>query len=347
MIPAELARRFRGCLLGGAVGDALGAAVEFMSLAEIRSRHGGRGIMEYAEVYGRRGGITDDTQMTLFTAEGLIRLAASRTTKYPQEALAMLHRSYLRWLHTQAVRSAHPTYEDALSGWLIRMPELHSQRAPGNTVLSALRLPQPGTVQHPINDSKGCGGVMRVAPIGLFGERTFDLACQSCAITHGHPSGYLAGGAFAVIIEHVIHGSPVPQAVAKMREQYASVLSDEVRGAIDKALLAAAKSPRNAETVESLGAGWVAEEALAIAIYCALVAHDFADGVVLAVNHSGDSDSTGAMVGNLLGAAWGVESIPDAWLQPLELAEEIAMIADDLLGAHLGQPVDFARYPPE
>ncbi len=346
MVSAELARRFRGCLLGGAVGDALGAAVEFMSLTEIRSRYGARGIVEYGEVYGRRGAITDDTQMTLFTAEALVRLAASRLTAHPLEPIAALHNSYLRWLHTQALRSAHPAYDDALDGWLIRLPELHSQRAPGNTCVSALRLPQPGTLQHPTNDSKGCGGVMRVAPVGLFGERVFDLGCQSCAITHGHPSGYLAGGAFAAIVAFVVGGTPLPQAIAHVRDEFAGVLNDEVRDAIDGAMKAAARQPRSAETVESLGGGWVAEEALAIAIYCALVAHDFADGVVLAVNHSGDSDSTGAMVGNLLGAAWGVESIPAAWLDGLELREEIAIVADDLLAAHTGAPADYAKYPP-
>jgi ADP-ribosyl-[dinitrogen reductase] hydrolase len=346
MVPTELTRRFRGCLLGGAVGDALGAAVEFMTLAEIRSRHGARGIVEPGEIYGRRGSITDDTQMTLFTAEALIRMAASRATPHPLDAVTSLHRSYLRWLHTQAMRSPHPSFDDALDGWLIRLPELHSQRAPGNTCLSALRLPHAGAVQHPINDSKGCGGVMRVAPVGLFGERVFDLGCQSCAITHGHPSGYLSGGAFAAIVAFVAGGTPLSQAIAHVREQYAGVLSDEVRAAIDAAMRAASKAPRSPETVESLGAGWVAEEALAIAIYCALVAHDFADGVILAVNHSGDSDSTGSMVGNLLGAAWGVESIPQPWLAQLELAEEIAAVADDLALAHLAEPIDTSRYPP-
>jgi ADP-ribosyl-[dinitrogen reductase] hydrolase len=65
--------RIRGCLLGGAVGDALGAPVEFMSTDEIRAAFGPDGIEEFAFAYGRRGAVTDDTQMTLFTAEGLIR----------------------------------------------------------------------------------------------------------------------------------------------------------------------------------------------------------------------------------------------------------------------------------
>jgi len=66
----------RGCLLGGAVGDALGAPVEFLSLEGIRAHHGERGIEDYVEFTDGRGCITDDTQMTLFTAEGLLRAYA-------------------------------------------------------------------------------------------------------------------------------------------------------------------------------------------------------------------------------------------------------------------------------
>jgi ADP-ribosylglycohydrolase len=84
--------------------------------------------------------------------------------------------------------------------------------------------------------------------------------------------------------------------------------------------------------VARLGEGWVAEEALAIGVYCALAAgEDFAAGVRLAVNHGGDSDSTGAIAGNLLGTALGVSAIPQRWLDKLELRTEIETIADDML----------------
>ena len=84
------------------------------------------------------------------------------------------------------------------------------------------------------------------------------------------------------------------------------------------------------EQLESLGAGWVAEEALAIAVCCALAAKDFRDGVLLAVNHSGDSDSTGSIAGNLLGVQFGVNTIPHTWLEKLELRDAIERLAVDL-----------------
>ncbi len=97
----EVQNRIRGCLLGGAIGDALGAPVEFASLAEIRSCFGPAGVEELARAYGRVGGITDDTQLTLFTAEGLI-LAARDAPRSPSrsQTVRCVHRAYLRWLRT-------------------------------------------------------------------------------------------------------------------------------------------------------------------------------------------------------------------------------------------------------
>src|SRR5579883_1882250 len=135
--------RFLGCLLGGAVGDALGAPVEFWSLAEIRGRLGPAGVTEYLPAYGRRGAITDDTQMTLFTAEGLLRADNRGREKGIADPLAVVHRAYLRWLRTQDERP--PARPDPEDGWLLALPELHSRRAPGNTCLSALRSGRVGT----------------------------------------------------------------------------------------------------------------------------------------------------------------------------------------------------------
>jgi len=100
--------------------------------------------------------------------------------------------------------------------------------------------------------------------------------------------------------------------------------------AIEKAECLAKSRPRERGALRELGKGFVAEEALAIGLYCALGAKDFEDGIILAVNHSGDSDSTGTITGNLLGAAAGVEAIPQRWLAQLEMRSTIEAIADDL-----------------
>lgn len=157
-IPSER-ERIRGCLLAGAVGDAPGAGIEFDLWPQIRRTYGDAGLSTYAPAYGRVGAITDDTQMTLFTAEGLIRAVNRFDGKGICSPRHVVHHAYLRWLATQ-----DSGRRDAkLDGWLIEVPELWHRRAPGNTCLSALRSGRVGSCDEPINDSKGCGGVMRCA----------------------------------------------------------------------------------------------------------------------------------------------------------------------------------------
>lgn len=330
--------RFRGCLLGGAVGDALGAPVEFMGHAEILRRFGAAGIRDYVPAYGRLGAITDDTQMTLFTAEGLLRAhvrgCMRGLTTYP----GVIDHAYLRWLETQGVGAP---VEIGRDGWLWAIKDLHFRRAPGNTCLAALESKR-SCGEPARNDSKGCGGVMRVAPVGLYGWhrrrdgdaalRVFDLAAELAGLTHGHPSGQWPAGVLALLVMRCLEGVTLSSAIVEAKQ----ILSrkerhQETLGAL---LMAEALARSGAipapQQVEKLGEGWVAEEALAIGVYCALVARDFEHGITLAVNHGGDSDSTGAIAGNLLGAMLGVEAIPGRWISAVELREVVEALADDL-----------------
>jgi ADP-ribosyl-[dinitrogen reductase] hydrolase len=345
-IPSDLHLRshFRGCLLGGAVGDALGAPVEFLDLEEIVRAYGEQGICDYAPAYGKLGAITDDTQMTLFTAEAVLsaHLAAALQSQEPDffRAAAV---SYSRWLMTQE-NSRLISSGTQKASWLLQQKKLFSRRAPGTTCLSALQASR-GRVTRATNDSKGCGGVMRIAPLGMyFGhsqrhERNRDRLVSNifatgrdlAAITHGHPSGFLSAGALAVVISLMLVGATLPDALHVAKEELRKHPSHkETLAAIEKAEGMAKSRPRERSALRELGKGFVAEEALAMGIYSALGAKNFEDGIILAVNHSGDSDSTGSITGNLLGAAAGVEGIPERWLAHLELRSTIEAIADDL-----------------
>jgi ADP-ribosylglycohydrolase len=325
---------FSGCLLGGAVGDALSAPVEFLSVNQIRAKYGPGGIADFDQAYGRRGAITDDTQMTLFTAEGVLRADVRWHYKAICHPASVIHHAYIRWLHTQGA-------------------SLHARRAPGNTCLSALRGATMGAVDRPLNNSKGCGGVMRVAPIGLAvsgEEAAFTLGSEAAAITHGHPSGYYSAGCFAAIIQNLTEGGSVPDAIdrtLRILDGSKNANSAECSTAIRQAVaLWQARVGPAPETIERMGGGWVWEEALAIALCCALTAQDdFARGVLLAVNHSGDSDSTGAIAGNLLGLMLGIDAIPRTWLDELELREEIETVADDLCKGFDESDAWLNRYP--
>jgi ADP-ribosyl-[dinitrogen reductase] hydrolase len=334
--------RYRGCLLGGAAGDALGAGIEFLSLAEIRRRHGPAGITGYVPAYGRTGAITDDTQMTLFTAEGLLRDQQRPASE--RDPAVELWRAYRRWLVTQAADPANAGRPD---GWLISQRFLHHERAPGNTCLSVLDAGHPGSISRPANDSKGCGGVMRVAAAGLAAADPFSVGCQAAALTHGHPSGYLAAGALALMIGELAAGRELPLAVAEAISVLRQVTGgDEVAAALTAAVHAAESGPLAADAISLLGEGWVAEEALAIATHCALTASDFRSGVLLAVNHGGDSDSTGAICGNLLGAGLGEDAIDGDLLDGLEGRDTIAQVADDLYDVFAeGKLPPAQRYP--
>jgi ADP-ribosylglycohydrolase len=329
--------RFSGCLLGGAAGDALGAPVEFMRRTEIIARFGPKGITNYAPAYGGLGTITDDTQMALFTAEGLLRAIVRHAFKGISHMPGVVAHAYLRWLLTQGERPAKKI-DGIGDGWLFQQSELHSRRAPGNTCLSALKAMQSfGDPAH--NDSKGCGGVMRMAPAGLMFwsakgcgvQEAFRLGIELSALTHGHPTGTLTGGVLAVLILALIDGASLQEGLVTAK----ALLKQEARHeealrAIETAEEFARSDVAPHEAIAKLGQGWVAEEALAISIYCALIARTFRQGVILAVNHDGDSDSTGAITGNLLGVMYGEKAIPVEWLEPLELREVIAEIAEDL-----------------
>jgi ADP-ribosylglycohydrolase len=340
---------YRGCLLGGATGDALGAPIEFKKLDEIRRLFGPAGVTGLELEYGRRGAITDDTQMTLFTGEALIRWAHGLEQGEARPLAAAGRESYLRWLSTQGEAACPP----GAPGWLVGVRGLHARRAPGTTCLSALRGGQVGAPSKPINDSKGCGGVMRIAPVGLAGlDDPFVAGCELGALTHGHATGYLAAGYLALVVAELVDGAELREACRAATVRLARQPGhEETLFAVGRALGLAAEGNPSPEAVESLGGGWVAEEALAIGLYCALVARDFAHGVLLAVNHGGDSDSTGSIAGSLLGLSAGEGGIPSPWLKDLELREVITTVADDLW-VHFGPGErtrcdDFDRYPPD
>lgn len=341
---AGVREHYQGCLLGGAIGDALGAPIEFMRLAEIREKFGANGLTDMAPMSGKLGIITDDTQMTLFTAEGLLRAYVRSNTKGLCHPPSVIHYAYLRWLHTQGVLPGHLAKIQP-DGWLISHRELFSARAPGQTCINVLR--ETRGIGHPAhNNSKGCGGVMRVAPVGMFYlalnqknntaktsnyKQAFDMACDAAALTHGHPTGILSAGVMAALVfdlldKHSLNIS-IDRALTLLME-YPD--HQETLAAVEKARQLAETSMTAETAILKLGEGWVAEEALAIGLYCAIKAINFEEGVLMAVNHDGDSDSTGLITGHLLGAIFGLSAIPQQWLQQLELRSVMEEMANDL-----------------
>ena len=334
--------RFRGCLIGGAAGDALGYEVEFRGENSIFSRFGESGITEYV-LHDGKALISDDTQMTLFTAAGLLLGVTRGMTRGSMGSYASyIHYSYLDWLETQ--EGQYPLTEDHRYSWLVNVPELFSPRAPGGTCLAALHSGKCGSIERPINESKGCGGVMRVAPIGLYfngkrkkTEEICRIGAEAAAITHGHILGWMPAAALVQIIhevsqddtgirEAVLHSLSTVRTMwpeTKQRQYFIELM--------ERAAELAGQEIKDLDAIHRLGEGWVAEETLAIAVYCAIkYENDFDRALIAAVNHKGDSDSTGAVTGNILGAKLGLSGIPEKYVTNLELKDVILQVADDL-----------------
>lgn len=357
--------QIRGCLIGGAVGDALGYPVEFFKEGKLFSEYGDGGIRDYElDQASGKALISDDTQMTLFTANGILvgdtRGALRGIQGLPR---GYVSESYQDWLRTQEVSFEtdikHPRN---CTSWLADVPELYSRRAPGNTCLSALRKQRKDRVYiddyiaASQNDSKGCGGIMRVAPLALaypgVDMAELDLeGAQIAAITHGHSLGYMPAAVLTHILSRIVFGvapASLKDIVLEAKNKVADIFRGDVHlkeltDIIDLAVALSENDEADLDNINRIGEGWVAEETLGIAIYCALrYKDDFSAGVIAAVNHKGDSDSTGAVTGNILGALLGFDAIEEKWKKNLELYDVIIEMADDI--CHGCQMEEYSHY---
>lgn len=338
----QLLSRIKGGMLGGAVGDSLGGIIEFFSEEMIFKEFGPDGITDYV---GGKGYITDDTQMSLFTADGLIKTRKRLGTGASfHDYLSGIYESYLDWYYTQTGERVKTGYVPSA---LIKVKELYKRRAPGNTCLFALACGKMLSIEERINNSKGCGGIMRIAPIAFFfynkgvltPKEADMLAASASALTHGHELGYIPSAALCDMLCRIQRGEELLVAVEHSLSAVKTAFPDAVhmdyfisliQNAVD--LSQDTDVIDDLDAIRELGQGWVAEETLAIAVYCALkYKDDFEKAVVAAVNHGGDSDSTGAVTGNIVGTYLGVEAIPKKYLENLELRELMNEIAGCML----------------
>ena len=341
----NLQDKCRGSLIGGAVGDALGYAVEFSSLNTIHKKYGVNGISDYDLNLDGIAEFSDDTQMSLFTAQGMLSAMMARV-KSKEDMIAYLTTAYIYWYDTQI-----PPPIPRANSWLSNYIELWNQRAPENTCMEAMAAIWDD--EEVYNNSKGCGGVMRVAPIGIFSaahprlldlEHAGYLAGHAADITHKHPLSTYSSMALAMIVADCIAHEKVNQEkfqfivinrVFKLLGLYFKEESQlsELQKLVQQAIDFAVSGKTDTDSIRELGEGWVAEETLAIAIFSVMrYIDDYEKCIRCAVNHDGDSDSTGAVAGNIIGAILGYSAIPQKYLTNLELHDVLLSVADDLGG---------------
>lgn len=352
-----------GCLIGGAAGDALGYPIEFYSYDGITSKFGSNGIQEYKlDKKSNKALISDDTQMTIFTTNGLISCALTKSyyDNLKQNMwVDFVAKSYKAWLDTQNKqfnhrKNIHNDMEYPL--WVYNVESLWNDRAPGNTCLESLRKKELGTLEKRINNSKGCGGVMRVAPVGIVltlqnkqEEFIFDVASEIAALTHGHIDGWAPAGMLALIISKIFKSEDDLYKIVRSSIEFTENYIKKYRDTRDSLLISKSKLAYNLamkadiankcedtavndlSNIEKIGKGWTGEEALAIAIYCSLrYKNNFEKAIQTAVNHGGDSDSTGAITGNIVGALLGYKGIPNKFINNLETKDVLLTLAEDI-----------------
>lgn len=322
-----------GVLFGLAIGDALAAPTEFMSMPQILSRFGKDGP---AAPSSR---VTDDTQMALAVGEALLEAPRPFT---PTTLERCLRRRFVEWNES---------------------PE--NTRAPGTTCVNACNLLADGRdwIECTVLASKGCGANMRVAPVALL---NFDrdgvtprlraaIAQFQAAMTHGHATALAASDLTAAAIADLLGGGDLCDLTERLREyiesqrhvyheQWLGRLWDrplvssasqfiasgwsQCAAALDRVdeALSSEKVPVN--VCEACGEGWVAEEALATALLCVLLhPNDPVRALRQAATTSGDSDSIAAIAGALAGAHHGISAWPADWVANIEYADRIERLA--------------------
>lgn len=369
----RLTDKIRGCLVGGAIGDALGYSVEFMTYPSIIRQYGSDGITNFT-LEDNLALFSDDTQMTLFTANGLLNGIVRNNCLHQQSSLIdNIGNAYIDWYKTQ-LRQNYRIPENERNCWISDIPQLYALRAPGNTCLTAIQQRINGSKVE--NNSKGCGGIMRIAPIALafdkcpsdnaqeifnYQANIIHLACEAARLTHLHPLGFLPAGLMAFLLYKILHSPDAitPQWIKSTVFEglwYLDNTVDSVRRVTYKQLYhkeldelnimtlrtvkLAEEAENDVDAIKKLGQGWTADEAWYIALYCCIRHLDSVhDAIIAAVNHDGDSDSTGAIAGNIMGAIHGYQSIKSQNLfcpaghkleTTLELLDVILTISDDL-----------------
>lgn len=332
--------QYLGCLLGLAVGDALGVTVDSKLYSQICQDYGPAGLLGYDLVNGCAS-VSSHTQVAAFALNGLlVSIAKGRTTL--DDYLHYITRGLGEWAHAQHLPGAPRTR----CCWIYHVPQMRQKRCMDARTLDALTRGVTGTMEAPANGSTGPGTLTAAAMVGLYFSpdrmQMADLgplAGQTVALTHGSPLAFLSGVTLAYALAGILQAPDVPleqqfsQAAQVMLGQFgrdfpqAKTVSDLIHQAIG-AFHAPELLP--VQAMEILGCS-SAPQVLAGAVYACLAGlEDFDSAMIIAVNHSGKSAAVGALTGALMGAHLGRCALPDFYLESLPCTDMLRELAQDL-----------------
>jgi ADP-ribosylglycohydrolase len=294
-----------GAVLGAAIGDAMGAPTEFLDMDQIRRRFGPDGVQGFVTTPAR---YTDDTQLAEIVLETMIEHAENRWTL--AETMGLMQLRFVRWSHEP--QGGH--------------------RAPGSACLAGCVELERGTPWDEAGspDAGGCGSVMRAYPCGIVYSKNLrsaeHWAVQQSKPTHRHPWALAACAAMAVGTAMCVTGEHWLDVITNMIMR-ANVYSIETGTMMQRAYQDATRGVGPEVTLDRLRA-WRADEAIAAAVYV-FTRHrnDVRAAILEAANTPGDSDSIATLVGALVGARNGLESIPEDWVRNVERSKELLHLA--------------------
>lgn len=338
--------KFRGALYGSACGDALGYPLQNFSVGRIQHKFGPFGLRTLVRdaKNGRKAPISENTQMILATIDGILWADAKKL-----DLVDGIYRGYMRWYYSQ-------TGEEPRRGqrtWMRRQPHerefclvrekfMHARRNPEEGLLGAFSKDAKGSTKVKVNDCRGSAALARAIPIGLIfagdSKAAFDEAVKAAALSHSDPVGYYAAGGLAALISCLAYGLTLPKALERAEALLGKVhKTDPILSLLGAAEEQANNHPAgktgtwdHIDSIASLGSGENAEEALAIAVYCALAVDDPLDALIISANHSGKSNTTAAITGALEGVRFGKGFIPAYWADILEGSTALAFMTDKL-----------------
>ena len=339
---ANLQSAYRGALLGLAVGDAMGYAVDAKSWTEIQEDYGPNGLLGYDLVNGYAD-VTSYTQLAAFTANGLL-LGLTRGQLQGKMApfVKYVGLSHREWAASQRMYGR----PERTFCWLFKKKEMCRRHCMDTWMLDTLSRTRLGTPEDPTNRFSTPGSITAAVGVGLFfNPDTMDLTendrlgAEAVSLTHGNPLAFLPGAVVAHLVSQVLRDSETPlqtlveQALEAFDDQFGSAYSQagEILALVRQAIqMSRDWRVKPVEAMEKLRCETGAQ-VLAGAVYAALVGqHDFDTAMIAAVNHSGRSAAVGALVGAILGARMGEEALPEFYLECLEPAQLLRELADDL-----------------
>lgn len=333
---------YRGCLLGMAVGDAMGYSVDGKSWAQIQEDYGPNGLMGYDLVNGYAE-ITSNTQLAAYSCNGLL-IALTRGQMVGKMAPPV---KYVGLSSREWVASQRPWGRpEKTFCWLLRQSAMNRRHCLDTRIMDTLSRKELGTMDAPINSFSGPAALTGAVAAGLFmGQGRMEqeeidlLGGEIVALSHGSPAAFLSGVALAHMVSRCLYHPEVSMTLVvnetcqllknKFGHRYSQCY--EVTNNLQMALSLAA-DPRMSpvEALERLRCG-NAPEVLAGAVYTVITGGlNFDTAMITAVNHSGRSAAVGAVAGALLGLRLGEEALPGFYVECLEPAEILSELADDM-----------------